>query len=89
MWQILKMLKSRGVIGVLNFLFNMNDRAFIMLVAHTYHKNAALELCVTSVPSKKSPNVYKSCPKMKDFDIFTKIALECGRFGQNNFCQRL
>ena len=48
MWQILSMLKSRGVIGILNFLVNMNDRAFIMLVAHTYHKNAALELCVTS-----------------------------------------
>ena len=33
-----------------------------------------------SVTSKKSPNVYKSCPKMillgklKDFDTFTKIA---------------
>ena len=23
---------------------------------------------------KKSPNVYKSCPKMIDFDTFTKIA---------------
>ena len=37
----------------------------------------------------------KSCPKMisarkmKDFDIFTKIALNSGRFGQNNCCQRL
>ena len=35
---------------------------------------------VTSVTSKKLPNVYKSCPKkislekIKDFDIFTKIA---------------
>ena len=47
-------------------------------------------------------NVCKSCPKMsvklpkndftskiKDFDTFTKVAYECGRFGQNNWCQRL
>ena len=26
---------------------------------------------------------------MKNFDNFTKIALECGRFGQNNCCHRL
>ena len=26
----------------------------------------------TSVTSKKWPNVYKSCPKMKDFDTFKK-----------------
>ena len=26
---------------------------------------------------------------MIDFDTFTKIAHECGRFGQINFCQRL
>ena len=27
--------------------------------------------------------------KIMDFDTFTKIALECGRFGQINWCQRL
>ena len=27
--------------------------------------------------------------KMIDFDTFTKIAYECGRFGQINCCQRL
>ena len=27
-----------------------------------------------SVTRKKSPNFYKSCPKMIDFDTFTKIA---------------
>ena len=27
--------------------------------------------------------------KMKDFDTFTKIALECGQFGLNNCCHRL
>ena len=38
---------------------------------------------VMSVTSKKSPNVYKSCPKIiftreiKDFDTFTKIASKC------------
>ena len=26
---------------------------------------------------------------MIDFDAFSKIALECGRFGQINCCQRL
>ena len=26
---------------------------------------------------------------MIDFDTFTKIAKECGRFGENNCCQRL
>ena len=38
---------------------------------------------------KKLPNVYKSCPKMIDFDTFTKIASECGRFGQINCRQML
>ena len=43
---------------------------------------------LSSVTSKKLPNVYKSCAKrislekIKDFDTFTKIPLECGRFGQ-------
>ena len=27
--------------------------------------------------------------KMIDFDTITKIAKECGRFGQNYCCQRL
>ena len=27
--------------------------------------------------------------KMTDFDNFTKIALECKRLGQINYCQRL
>ena len=46
-------------------------------------------------PEKKSPNVYKICPKneftrnMKDFNTCTKIAWEYGRFGQINCCQRL
>ena len=41
-----------------------------------------------SVTSKKSPNVFKSCPKMisleklKDFDTFSKIALECRDLGK-------
>ena len=63
------------------------------------------ELCLPIGPSspftkdqcdqKKSPNVYKSCPKndftrkVIDLETFTKIALECGRFGQINCCQRL
>ena len=52
-------------------------------------------LLPNSVTGKKSPNLYKSCPKndltrkIKDFDPFTKIALECGRFGQIICCQRL
>ena len=29
-----------------------------------------------SVTRKKSPNVYKNCPKMRDFETFTK---ECER----------
>ena len=44
---------------------------------------------VYSVTRKKSPNVYKSCTKMIDFETFTKNAKECGRFGQINCCQRL
>ena len=27
--------------------------------------------------------------KLIDFNTFTKIAYECGRFGQINYCQRL
>ena len=44
---------------------------------------------------KKSPNVYKNCPRMISlekwwiFDTFTKIAFECGRIGQINCCLRL
>ena len=41
-----------------------------------------MKICLMiSVASKKSPNLYKSCPKMislekiKDFDTFTKIGL--------------
>ena len=43
---------------------------------------------MTNVTSKKSPNVFKSCPKMisleklKDFDTFSKIALECRDLGK-------
>ena len=49
----------------------------------------------TSVTSKKSPNVYKSCPKMISLEKWTiltplqKFTYRCGRFGQNNCCQRL
>ena len=48
-----------------------------------------------SVTSKKSPNVYKSWPKMISLEklkILTplqKLPKECGRFGQINRCQRL
>ena len=35
-----------------------------------------------SVTSQKSPDVYKSCPKMKDFDTFTKIAKNVGNLGK-------
>ena len=35
-----------------------------------------------SVTRKKSPNIYKSCPKMIDFDTFTTIATYCGILGQ-------
>ena len=40
-----------------------------------------------SVTNKTTPNVYKVAQndftrKIKDFDTLTKIALECGRFGQ-------
>ena len=48
-----------------------------------------------SVTSKKSPNVYKSCPKLisieklKILKPFTKFAKECGRFGPTNCCHSL
>ena len=47
----------------------------------------------TSVTRKKSPNVYKSCPKMISLEklkILTplKIAQECTRFGQINCCPK-
>ena len=50
---------------------------------------------VMSVTWKKSPNVYKSCPKIiftreiKEFDTFTKIASKCWWFLPNNCCHRL
>ena len=49
----------------------------------------------TSMTSNKWPYVYKNLPKndftrkITDFDTFTKIALECGRFGQTNCCHTL
>ena len=45
----------------------------------------------TQCDQKKLLNVNKSSPKKisVDFDTFTKIALECGRFVQINCCQRL
>ena len=48
----------------------------------------------SSVTSKKSPNVYKSCPKMisleklKILTPFQKLPKNVGDFGQNNYCQR-
>ena len=47
------------------------------------------QLLLCSVTRKKLPNVYKSCPKMINFETFTKIAWECERFGQINCCERL
>ena len=41
-----------------------------------------------SVTRKKSPTVQKSCLKTIAFNTFAKIALECGRFGQINSCQK-
>ena len=47
---------------------------------------------LTSVTSKKSPNIYKEFPKndftrkMKDF---YKNCPKCRQFGQNNCCHRL
>ena len=48
----------------------------------------------SSVTSKKSPNVYKSCSIMIPFEkeIFWHIhknGLKCGQFGHNNCCHRL
>ena len=39
-----------------------------------YKNSEQRNLPTTSVTRKKSPNVYKSSPKMIDFDTFTKIA---------------
>ena len=35
-----------------------------------------------SVTSKKSPNIYKSCPKIKDFDTFKKLPKNVGDLGK-------
>ena len=61
------------------------------------HLSAKINLsCLVSpMTSRKSPNVYKFCPKMiftreiKDFDTFTKIALKCRRCWPNNCCHRV
>ena len=52
-------------------------------------------LLTTSVTSKKSPNIYKSCPKLislekwKILTPFQKLPKNVGRFGQINCCQSL
>ena len=40
-------------------------------------------MAVSSVTSKKSPNVYKSCPKIKDFDTFKKLPKNVGDLGKS------
>ena len=53
-----------------------------------------LKVIDTQCDKIKSPNVYKSCPKigfttkMIDFDTFTKIAEEWGSLRQINCCQK-
>ena len=42
-----------------------------------------------SVTRKKSLPKNDFTRKMIDFNTFTKIDLECGRFGQINCCQKL
>ena len=42
--------------------------------AHQDHEGGSKASLLIQCDQKKSPNVYKSCPKMIDFDTFTKIA---------------
>ena len=57
----------------------------------SFYSNIWSHWLTTSVTSKKSPNVYKNCPKMISlvkFNILTPLQ-KCRRFGQINCCQRL
>ena len=46
----------------------------INLLLNEAATNASWLWAPSSVTSKKSPNVYEICPKIKDFDTLTKIA---------------
>ena len=64
-------------------------------MGHMGGRKAASISDMGSVTRKKSPNDYKSGPKMIslekmiDFDKFTKIVEKCRIIGQINICQRL
>ena len=68
----------------------ISNQFFRPLMAHSLDRNKAIFYfrLSTSVTSNKLPK-NEFTTKMKDFDTFTKIAKECGRFGQTNFSQRL
>ena len=64
------------------------DKAVVSLPKSEIHDSS-------SVTRKKSPNVYKSCPKiislekLKIFIALQKLPKNVGDFGQINCCQRL
>ena len=65
---------------------------FLGLFCET-RRDRSLRIC-DQCDQKKLPNVFKRLPKkdftgkMIDFDTFTRIAKECGNFGQNNCYRR-
>ena len=78
---------------LLNFFSKFSRRRSSIIIRRLDNYFSSLTAAI-SVTSKKSPNVYKVAQKWfhtknKDFDTFTKIALECWRFGQINCCHSL
>ena len=57
------------LIETIDYLGNKLPEA---LQLHYPNYQIGKRLLVYSVTRKKSPNVYKTCPKMIDFDTFTK-----------------
>ena len=74
---------------------NEHASAKIKLRIHQNYQKQVKIGCLVSVTSKKSPNVYKSCPKrisLVKLNILTplqKLPTMCWWFGQNNCCPGL
>ena len=67
----------------------------ILLEIEVERVNSLCRVVAQPVWPEKSPNVYKSCPKMISQEKWyiliplQKLPKISGRFGQNNCCQRL
>ena len=85
-WQTIGSLKKKKIENAIDKLSHLSTRLLPPSLSD------ALYLSVW--PEKNRKKSIKVAQKLfhwknKDFDTFTKITYECGRFGRSNCCQRL